>query len=207
MPVETLSSVPPANLLSGLDDRDWDHSLLVSAFDPGGTTGWCVLDIDAEALKEGWNAVARDRRVRWTCGQFGGSERDMTDAMVRLCREVWALWAAGEGDGWVVPIEDFILYRSESDRSLLSPVRVTARFEDRMRAVGLPVVKYSSRDALGVISDERLQFWGLFSRFSGVHARDATRHAVLAARKWASNERGMREWLEQKNDDMRALAS
>lgn len=166
----------------------------VLAIDPGGTTGWALLDTVTRVGESG------------VCIGHEWEHADEVLAMVlerRVCD--------------VLVIEDFNLRVSlsrgaASKRDTLSPVRVTeaityglyreatrhVRREDALGLVrgigegpidrrwatqpggrGSLVVKQSPADAMGFATDERLRTWGLY--VTPVHARDAMRHAVLYA--------------------------
>lgn len=169
----------------------------ILAVDPGGTTGWALLDSVTS---------------KYSSGVLVGHEWEHTDALLemvlgRLCD--------------VLVIEDFQLRAglnegAKSRRVTLSPVRVTEALcyslyrevaRDRRAAVGrarsiealgehgpLPsgwatqaggkgsrVVVQSAADAKGFATDERLRSWGMY--VTPEHARDAMRHAVLYATK------------------------
>lgn len=82
----------------------------------------------------------------------------------------------------VVVIEDFILRRSEMNRSLLSPVRLGFGLVHQMRVDGMRAPVFQSPSDKAVINDERLRKMGLW--ISGQpHARDAMRHLVLYLRR------------------------
>jgi hypothetical protein len=118
-------------------------------------------------------------------------------ALVNITRNVWLEVEQEEGDLFLVCFEDFILLRLGSDRALLSPVRLTAAYRDRMREFRYPFLRTSSSDAKRTITDQRLRNWNLY--VSGPdHMRDAARQAIMGARKWAGNELGQfRRWVEQ----------
>ena len=158
-------------------------------YDPGDTTGWGVLRLDfAKLLELGFAGLALrggPDALAWDCGEFRASENHMADQMVGLLRGVWMDGEFGEGedsDVLAVSVEDFILQMLSSDRSLLSPVRVTAAFNYARRAVPVPVTRFSASDAKKVVTDERLRAFNLFPPGSK-HERDALRQAVLVARK------------------------
>jgi hypothetical protein len=83
-----------------------------------------------------------------------------------------------------IVLEDFILRERTSDRSLLSPVRLNAKLEDKFRE-SMPRVELtlqSPSNAKTTVTNERLKRWGLWS-VGEQHARDATRHLILWLRK------------------------
>lgn len=83
----------------------------------------------------------------------------------------------------VVVIEDFVLGLLTQDRSLLSPVRITAMVELLLqdRPELFYIVKQSSANAKHNITDDRLKKWGFY--VPGVeHRKDAVRHLMLYLR-------------------------
>lgn len=170
--------------------------LVVCAFDPGIVTGWAWYDADRyEMCTEGTRIGLKGSETKW--GQFDTSkgERYHVDQMVDLTRRCWE-WAEvdSETDTFVVTIEDFILRMLSSDRELLAPVRLTARYLDRMEQAGIAIwTRTTASEAKRTVTDERLRLWNQYSTSSGEHARDAQRHAILILRKYAS-ELGFRQW-------------
>lgn len=167
--------------------------LYVVGYDPGVTTGWAVLRLDWERLlEEGFSALAmasgggRDPDLlAWDCGVFTGAENGQADAMVGLLRGVWAdgEFASGSSSDIIaVSSEDFILRMMSGDRDLLAPVRILAKFDYAARAVPIPRTRASPSDAKRVVTDDRLRRLNMWAP-GPEHPRDATRQAVLLARK------------------------
>lgn len=173
------------------------RGLVVVSFDPGVTTGWAVHRLDLDSLKaKGFAATIYGSSSGFATGQIGGdgsdaAEFNMVDIMMDIVRAGYVLGDYENGDLFAIVMEDFVLRRPEAARSLLAPVRVYSRFEDRLYMVGretdvrLPYVKQSPADAKNVVSDLRLQRWNVY-RPGMEHARDAQRHGILFARKVAS---------------------
>lgn len=165
--------------------------LYVAGFDPGKATGWAALRLDWEKLVgDGFTALALggadEDRFAWRAGEFLGSENYIADQMMALLRGMWSEgdWEAGTlSDGFVVGVEDFILQMLSMDRDLLSPVRITAAFDYAGRRLPMPRLMHSAGDAKKVVTDERLHRWNLWTPGPD-HPRDATRHAVVVARKF-----------------------
>lgn len=170
--------------------------IIICAFDPGGTTGWAWYDIDREDMCNlGTREGLRSASTSW--GQFGqgAPERHSVDKMVEMTRLCWD-WAQPneEEDTFVVTIEDFILRELNADRELLSPVRLTARYLDRMETGPVRIwTRTSANEAKNTCSDERLRIWNQYDSASGKHARDAQRHAIFIGRKYASDI-NFRKW-------------
>ena len=81
--------------------------------------------------------------------------------------------------GWM--IESFRLRKFSSAEELLSPVRISARFHDRLYSQrgGRPYIEQPPSLAMSTVTDQRLQKMGLYAPLIGKeHARDAAKHAV-----------------------------
>lgn len=170
--------------------------LVVCAFDPGIRTGWAWYDADrVEMCTEGTRIGLKGCEREWGTFDTSKGERYHVDQMVAITRAAWA-WAEidEERDTFVVTIEDFILQMMSSDRELLAPVRLTARYLDRMETSGLRIwTRTTASEAKRTVTDERLKMWNQYDSSEGTHARDAKRHAILVLRKYAS-ELGFRQW-------------
>lgn len=154
-----------------LTDLDADDLYICTAFDPGGTTGWAVFGVHADAINDPEYRII-DNIEFWSAGQVFGPEASQS-------REMWELVEAWP-DAHIV-IEDFVLRKFTSARELLSPVRITARFEERMECMGdkRPIIKQPGALAMSAITDERLKKMGLYNPLVGKeHARDAVRHSL-----------------------------
>lgn len=161
----TQAFVEPEKLL----DLDSDDLYVCTSFDPGGTTGWAVFAVHADAISD-TDCRIIDNIEFWSAGQFFGPEKSQAREMHELVDQ----WP----DAHIV-IEDFVLRKFSSARELLSPVRLTDRFEGRLDAVGdtRPIIKQPGSLAMSTITDERLKKMGLYNPLVGKeHARDAVRH-------------------------------
>jgi hypothetical protein len=170
-------------------------TLHVLSYDPGVTTGWCWLRMPASGLlTDGFTQLTRARAVAHSYGEVDcKNERAGTDGMVAVLRSVWGEVDDDSGDVLLIAIEDFVLRQSTRDRELLSPVRLTARFRDRMREIPLALWLFSPSDSMNICNDQRLRSWGLYVAGPD-HIKDATRGAVLASRKYQSEE-PFRVWV------------
>jgi len=170
--------------------------LVVCAFDPGIRTGWAWYDTDRVTMCTGGTRLGLKVADReWGTFDTSKGERYHVDQMVAITRACWAWADVDEAvDTFVVTIEDFILQMMSSDRELLAPVRLTARYLDRMETSGIAIwTRSTASEAKRTVTDERLRLWNQYESASGNHARDAQRHAILVLRKYAS-DLGFRKW-------------
>lgn len=155
-----------------MDLPDSAHTTLW--FDQGGTTGWAIVSVWPEAIHLDNYSILRNI-AGWSAGEFIGSEGAQTDQMVNLV-------LAWDGDLASVGLEDFILRKMLPGRELLSPVRIGARFEDRlytMKMDALLVPPQLPALAMETIPDNRLKLWGFWPPLVGLpHARDALKHGL-----------------------------
>lgn len=165
--------------------------VIVCSFDPGETTGWAVHAVDRELLVvKGFRASLRDSGD-YHIGQFKhADENTMADMMAERVRWAWRQFIEDETtDTFVVVTESFRLRMMSRDPALLSPVRITAKFEYAMKGAGLRMYEQEPVDAKRVVTDGRLRDWALYSSAAGEHARDAQRHGILWLRKYSSTPR------------------
>lgn len=159
-------------------------------FDPGGTTGWCVVTVHPDALLRP-DIPMLPNILHCAAGHFGGSEADN----IRQCLELIADWP-----GLVVGVESFRLRSRVSSTELLSPVRIRAVLDYACWLDRKPVVVQAPATALSAMTDDRLRKMGFLQYDSGVggkintsaggrlalhknglegdHAYDALRHAL-----------------------------
>lgn len=189
-------------------------NLVINAWDPGIDTGWSLLKVPVGRLL----ACGPTRTLPWCRWQHGTIQRSGTrplgtgpmaqavsdsrhvttifDVSSDLYkRYVYEVDEEGEEEGWesdvfVFVLEHFGLRMLSMDTNLLAPVRIEERILDRMWVLGseLPVFFQTPSSALGAISDARLRRWGMYDRHSGVHARDADRHAIHFLRRFAESQ-------------------
>lgn len=184
-PRSAAATVPPAAW--------WNDSAAppaVLAIDPGGTTGWCVIQVHPAALVDDRYSILGNITHN-ASGEVAGGEGRQVFELLNMARE----WP----DAAIV-VEDFVLRMFQQSRDLLAPVRITAAlkwalycglvagdkspnklvtFPDRPIR---PVFTQSPEEAKSTCSDERLKSWHLHAASSD-HARDARRHALLFLRR------------------------
>lgn len=154
----------------------------VIAIDPGGTTGWSVMQVHPDAISDPETSILSNIE-HWAHGEVGGDE----DKQARELMELIEAWP-----GAALVIEDFKLRKYLEDDDLLSPVRITAKIEFGLtiwdglggQRNSTYVHKQSSALAKTTVTDDRLKSWGFYQREGGEeHARDADRHALTFLRR------------------------
>lgn len=190
----------------------------VVAIDPGGTTGWSVMQVHPDALAYP-DVALLDSIEYWANGQIdcGAQKGDRgtvsADAAKGRATGAVGVSVSGEAAGVAeltelvrsfpeaaVVIEDFILRQFRQDRDLLSPVRVTAALSQQMWLDRRGFFTQQPSMAKGTITDERLKKWGMYNRAGGMqHARDADRHALMFIRRCTGMDKNskanrMRAW-------------
>ena len=179
---------------------DPDDLAMVVAFDPGGTTGYCVMGVVPEALSDPSASVLGSVHYidygQIDCGTRhgetgAGMERghDGLNLAGEFLgqRRMFTMW-----DGLSQPpvvCEDFVLDMNKANmgRDLLTPVRIISGFAAIAQYCygvdALQSIFIQNRSlAKTTCTDDRLKNWGLYDRNSGPHARDATRHAIYFLR-------------------------
>lgn len=171
---------------------------IVTAFDPGGTTGYCSIGVTPDALTS--NNDLHENLLLFDYGQIDcGTRHGQNGVGVRRGHDglnmpgeylgiiqMINLW---EDVGGCVVLEDFILDvgKANQGRDLLLPVRIISGFSTLAQysfgASCLELVFIQNRSlAKTTCTDDRLKVWGLYDGHSGAHARDAVRHAFYFLR-------------------------
>lgn len=175
---------------------------IVIAFDPGGTTGYCILGVEPATLSKPDMRSLNDALVHVEYGEIDcGTRHGQTG--VGMQRGHAGLNLPGEIDGiirmvnlcdqydhYAVVVEDFVLdiHKANMGRELLTPVRIISGFTTLLQYsfIDEPVMErvfIQNRSlAKTTCTDDRLKTWELYDRNSGPHARDALRHAFYFLR-------------------------
>lgn len=179
---------------------------VVIGFDPGESTGFCVLGVRPEALLrgdlplheqielrvEGTISCHSPEGQRLAAGKHAGLNMFGENTGISEMLDVVRGFKTA-----AIVVEDFIpdMKKMDQARHTLSPVRLMAGF-----SYGLSVEwqEWGMNEELGLgeerifvqnrslakttCTDERLKKWGLYSRHETRHARDAMRHAFYFLR-------------------------
>lgn len=200
-----------------------NNQCFVVAFDPGQTTGWCVLGVEKETLN-GARAINDELHKKLTVRRYGqidclGPQNgwDAQGAAMENYGVDQMLDIVNEYPEAAIIFEDFIVDFTQitKTRSALSPVTVMAKFEmgfQYVRGDGNPEVleriyRQNRSPVKTTMTDDRLRYFGLYDRNSGQHARDAMRHAYYFLRNCRGNsvkakENRWRAWPHFFNDPL-----
>lgn len=176
------------------------HKATVIALDPGGTTGWSVMSVHAEALYDP-EVPLLDNILFWQHGQIDCGSKTGNRGVSGMGDIEDGVSTSGEAAGvneiisliraWpgaIVVIEDFVVRQFNASRDFLAPVRITAAVNQYMYNQNRAVFFQQPSLAKSSATDERLRIWGLYERSGGLqHARDADRHAVTFLKRIKSN--------------------
>ncbi|QNJ55390.1 RuvC-like resolvase [Gordonia phage LittleFella] len=173
------------------DLTEFEGAAVIISIDPGGTTGWSMMEVHPEALSdrpEHRNIGVIGNVLRWQHGQIDcGSKKGNRGTSLHA-----GISTAGESAGlgeilgllrsWpeaAVVVEDFILdpKRFNTGRDLLSPVRLTSGINFDLWLQKRDYFVQSASLAKSTARDEQLKVWGYYTSTGGLqHARDADRH-------------------------------
>lgn len=159
----------------------------VLAIDPGGTTGWAVVE-ERKGATNNCAVVASGQIIGHA--KVDASAYEVSDSELEMVRRLRSHLTP---EVKAIVIEDFILVPKPKTtaRSGLSPVRITARFqqmlvEDHLGKVR-PLFFQSANMAKTCATDERMRRWGYWVPGAD-HANDAIRHGVTFMRRKAAGE-------------------
>lgn len=172
----------------------------VLAFDPGGTTGWCIVCIKPKDLISD-KPIAKRLLQHFAAGQIVGSELAQVDQCVELI-DVWPK-AAVVSESFVQRIRNTGLETDEA----YSPVRINAILRWWCATEERYLYKQTPSMAKKKWTDERLVERhldpdnGLLTH-ANRHARDSVRHAALFLSR-AREQKGLRHntWPQFFNKD------
>lgn len=211
-------------------DRLNGKMAVVTAFDPGGTTGWCQMKVPAGAMLGKLSGLAR--YVTFQTGEIDCMTITSPEEADIMMNKHNGICSSAEHRGVdkmidlsimqepynTVVLEDFILdfQKADMSRDTLSPVRLIAAYMYGMENIGAdsdtrwqPPIQIQDRaNVKTTATDIRLREWGLHDPYSGRHARDATRHAIYFLRNCIGSnkvaaERRWRAWPALFPDPMR----
>lgn len=159
-----------------------ESKIRVVAFDPGGTTGWSIMETTLGALDDNTIPV-HEILTGWWHGQIvcndekiDNYEQVAIDAMAEL------ITAQAAADDFAVVMESYQIRSKRTDAETISPIRFIAGVEQYVWDMCRYMAKQGPSEKTGV-TDERLETWGLYLRDGQQHARDADRHALLFLKK------------------------
>lgn len=160
--------------------------------DPGGTTGWAVMNVDPHDL------VSEEKPIEhmiqhWACGDYQGNE----DQMASACLELFDVW-----DEAAIGVESFTIRKFIQSSEFLSPVRVRSKIEyglwlmekwaamDAQREMGSPrhLFRQSPLVAKSTLTNDRQHEYGLWVPGTD-HKRDATKHCYTFLSRARKNAR------------------
>lgn len=158
------------------------QSRVIVWFDPGSTTGWCVMCIDESAFVDPHSRITGEF-IAWSCGEFSGELHEVIDASRDLAAR-WAFRVSGfKGSLVDLGVEDFILGTRVKTRETLDPVRVQAHIEHAATRRGVPCHRQQPSDR-NVISDQVLSDLDIAQYLRNQRdAKSAVQHALLFARR------------------------
>lgn len=174
----------PLSLLCEAADSMWN----CIGLDPGGATGWCVLQIYEIAMQVPDYRIL-ENVAAWSAGEVKGSIERQVDKLVDLV-DAWP-------DAEVV-CEDFLLRQMAGGRDLLDPIRITSPLKWWLECGGRRAWDVEEGEdwkprelhlqqpalAMSTITDARLRAFGILDLTARQpHARDAMRHALTFARR------------------------
>lgn len=176
------------------------HRATIISLDPGGTTGWSLMNVHAEALFDP-EVPLMENITFWQhgqidCGTLKGNRGtsgvgDIEDGVsthgeAAGVNEIISLLRAWPGAA--VVIEDFIVRQMNQSRDFLAPVRITAALSQYLYNQNREYFVQQPSMAKSSATDERLKIWGMYDRSGGLgHARDADRHAITFIKRLKQN--------------------
>lgn len=173
------------------EEITYDAATIISV-DPGGTTGWALIQVPPEALFDADVPILPNiwmhQHGQIDCGVHRGNLDTSLHTGISTHGEFSGIYdLAAFVRAWpvaAVVVEDFTLRQLRMDRELLSPVRITSALGYELWKNGRDYHVQTPTDAKRICTDDRMKEWGLYEARGGMqHARDADRHAVLFLRR------------------------
>jgi hypothetical protein len=145
---------------------------IVLGFDPGGTTGWCVMGVHPDAVASGDPEIRiMDNVEFWSAGEFVGTEHSQCDQIVDMVN----CWPSAR-----LVSEQFILRSNVRGGEVFSLERMNAIISWAVRPRYFVLQQPSL--AMTTITDQRQRDMGLWIP-GKEHARDATKHVLTFLRR------------------------
>jgi hypothetical protein len=169
------------------------NELYIIGIDPGGTTGTAVISIPRLSIFPTKEHREPSGILAHTTQEFAGSESEQATNISRYIRTIQSL-TYQIGPAVVCEDWDNTPEFKNRDDEPYSPLRIGAMLTylyEQTPLLGDATLTFQSRAlAKSDATDERLKAWGLYRATRGSdHNRDATRHAVTALRRAASNRK------------------
>lgn len=135
----------------------------VIALDPGGTSGWSIMQVHPEAMEGDPTIPVIPNIEWWTAGEFCGKQDDQIDQILELVESWPAARLVTEG------------FQLRQLNALLDPVEINAvlRWAVRPRYW----VAQNPSLAMSTVTDDRQKAWGFWVP-GKPHARDAIKHNI-----------------------------
>lgn len=166
-----------------------DTPMVVIAFDPGGTTGWSVMETTYGGLNDQTKSL-HEVVTKWWHGQIVSNDEkiDNYEQVATATMDEIILTAAHErGCDFAVVIESYQIRSKRTDAETISPIRFIAALEHLVWEHNRYLAKQQPSEK-SIASDDRLESWGFYAPDGLQHARDADRHALIFLRKLRSKK-------------------
>lgn len=139
------------------------EAYVVIALDPGGTTGWALIQVHPEAMEGDPDIPVMENIEFWTAGEFTGKQDNQIDEIIELVNS----WPHAR-----LVTEQFILRQMHAE---LDPVEINAtlRWATRPRYW----IPQQPALAMSTVTDARQKAWGFWVP-GKPHARDGVKHAI-----------------------------
>lgn len=165
------------------------RSISLLAFDPGGTTGWSLMELPLKyngdiIFHAPFQKIIAIGSKSWHHGQINCSDENA------------AFWQIGrllnKAKDAAVITERFILaaQRSEKSDTLLAPVRLNSLIEHHLWRQGRPLFSQTTGVVKPAFRDDRMKHFKVYTSEGGLeHARDADKHLLYFIKRCLGKER------------------